>query len=362
MDFIVTFLEGLISFISPCMLPLLPLYISYFSDETEVKKESGEEGGISSIKTHYNLTTVIRTLYFILGFSTVFCTLGILAGTIGQTIGKYKNILNIICGIVIIFFGLTYIGIIKLNFLKGSKRAKKITSFWSAFVFGIIYSFSLTPCIGAMLGSALALACVSATRTKGFLLLLSYCLGLALPFIVSSIMIEKLKSVFSKIKKHYDIINIISGLFLIIIGAFIIFKGSLSVIKEYENTDINQSLKVIEKVEYKEETTMSELKITKDNFEELVMNNDKAVLLDFWASWCPPCRMLEPIIKDIEKMYNNKLVIGKVNVDEEAMLSAKFGITSIPTLILFKNGQIQKVRLGYASKETLIKEFELENL
>lgn len=205
MQYFITFLEGIISFISPCMLPLLPVYISYFSADSEGDND----------KKH---KVVLRAIAFVLGFTLVFSLLGVFAGTVGALLKKYSVILNIICGLIVIFFGLSYLEIIPLNFLKGVKKAHKATSIASAFVFGVIYSISLTPCVGAFLGSALMLASTSTTAFKGFMLLLCYSLGLGIPFVISALILDKLTSTIKFIKSHYKTINTVCGIFLIIIG------------------------------------------------------------------------------------------------------------------------------------------------
>ena len=201
MDFFITFLEGFISFISPCMLPMLPLYISYFAGGSESKNK-----------------TFVRALCFVLGFTVVFCSLGVFAGTIGSLLIRYKTIVNIVCGAIVIFFGLSYLEIINLPFLKGMNSARKADSPFSAFVFGIVYSVSLTPCVGAFLGSALMMASASGTMLKGLLLLLAYSLGLGIPFLLSALLLENLNTVFKSVKKHYKVINTVCGIFLIVLG------------------------------------------------------------------------------------------------------------------------------------------------
>lgn len=185
------------------MLPMLPIYISYFAvgGETEKKQK-----------------TIMRAAAFVLGFTVTFTLLGLLAGTLGGLLTQYQTVLNIVCGIIVIIFGLSYLEVIKIPFFSGMNGGKKITSVFSAFLFGIIYSVSLTPCVGAFLGSALMLAASSGGAVKGTLLLLLYSLGLGIPFILSAILIDKLNSAFGFIKKHYRIINTICGAFLIVVG------------------------------------------------------------------------------------------------------------------------------------------------
>ncbi len=202
MQYIITFLEGIISFVSPCMLPMIPLYISYFSGNTGEKK-----------------TALIRSLAFVFGFTLIFCLMGVFAGFIGYFLQKYQTIVNIVCGSIVILFGLSYLDIIHIPFFKGIGKLYDVKSVFSAFLFGIIFSINLSPCTGAFLGSALMMASTSETVLQGMLLLLTYSLGIAIPLILSAVLLEKLNTTFAFIKKHYKVINIISGIFLIVIGA-----------------------------------------------------------------------------------------------------------------------------------------------
>lgn len=204
MQYIILFLEGIITFISPCLLPMLPIYISYFVS-----------GGERSTKK-----TLIGATGFVTGFTIIFVALGAFAGTLGSLLRQHQGIVNIVSGAVVIFFGLHFLGVVKLDFFKGSSRPVETNNmgFFTAMLFGIIFSLGWTPCVGAFLGSALMLASQQAHAFEGMLMLLSYSLGLGIPFILSAVLIDYLKSAINWIKKHYTIINFISGIVLIIIG------------------------------------------------------------------------------------------------------------------------------------------------
>lgn len=206
MNYLITFLEGFISFISPCMLPMLPIYVSYLVGGDEKKKNS-----------------LPRSVCFVCGFTVVFCLLGVFAGTLGVLLSRYQTAVNIVCGIVVIILGLSYLGVIPLKFLKGIRGQHNINGLLSAFGFGMVYSVSLTPCVGAFLGSALMLASSSGGALRGLLLLLVYSLGLGIPFIISAVLIEQMKNAFKFIKKHYKLINTVSGFFLIAVGVLMAF-------------------------------------------------------------------------------------------------------------------------------------------
>ena len=219
MDYIITFLEGIVSFISPCMLPMLPVYISYFAGQS--KDETGKRPKM-----------IFKVIAFVVGFTVVFTALGLFSGTLGRLLSKYQTIVNIVSGIIVILFGLSYLGVFRIPFFKGMNKGYKITGIASAFLFGAIYSISLTPCVGAFLGSALMLASSAGGALKGATLLLTYSLGLGIPFIFSAVLLEKLSGAFTFIKKHYKIINIVSGIALIVIGILMAF-GLLNLILSF---------------------------------------------------------------------------------------------------------------------------------
>ena len=204
MQYFIAFLEGIITFISPCLLPMLPVYISYFAG-----------GGERS--TRKNLSCALG---FVLGFTAVFVAMGALAGTLGSFLKTYQTWVNMISGLVVIFFGLNFLGVFKLNLFKGFSGTVDThdMGFFSAVLFGIIFSLGWTPCVGAFLGSALMLASQQGHVLEGMGMLLAYSMGLGIPFILSAVLIDYLKSAFGWIKSHYRIINAVSGGLLILIG------------------------------------------------------------------------------------------------------------------------------------------------
>ena len=210
MNYLLTFLEGLASFISPCLLPMVPIYISYFIGEAE----------------NNNKKAILNSIGFVLGFTTVFLILAIFASQLGTILSSNIRYIKVVFGLVIILLGLNYMEILNIKFLNKSK-AKNINTenlnFFKAILFGILFSVSWTPCIGTFLSSALLLVARQQELLKGIILMLLYSIGLGIPFIISAILIEKLKNVFNFIKKHYDVIKRISGVILIGAGIYIIF-------------------------------------------------------------------------------------------------------------------------------------------
>ncbi len=204
MQYLISFLEGIITFLSPCLLPMLPIYLSYFAG-----------GGERSVKK-----TLFHASGFVLGFTLVFTALGALAGTLGSFLTKYQTWVNLIGGIIVVLFGLNYMGVLKLNIFRGGSRglAQREMGFLSAMLFGIIFSVGWTPCVGAFLGSALMLASQQGHVLEGMGMLLCYSLGLGIPFLFSAVLIDKLKTAFNWIKAHYDTVNKVSGGALVLVG------------------------------------------------------------------------------------------------------------------------------------------------
>ena len=157
-----------------------------------------------------------------LGFSIIFVAMGALAGTVGSFLLKYQTVVNIVSGLIVIVFGLNFLGVFRKNIFRGNRGNGKFNpenmGFFSAVLFGIIFSIGWTPCVGTFLGSALVLASQQGSIGKGTLMLVFYSVGLGIPFIISAVLIDKLKTAFDFIKKNYKIINLVSGGLLILIG------------------------------------------------------------------------------------------------------------------------------------------------
>ena len=204
MQYLISFLEGIVTFISPCLLPMLPVYVTYFA------------GG--------GQRTARRTLGcaagFVLGFTVLFVAMGALAGTVGSFLTRWQTAVNIVCGLVVVVFGLDFLGVLRLDLFRGQRRAAQTgdLNFFSSFLFGVVFSVGWTPCVGAFLGSALMLASQQGHAVEGMLMLLCYSLGLGVPFLFSAVLIDRLKTAFDWIKRHYNIINAVSGGFLIVVG------------------------------------------------------------------------------------------------------------------------------------------------
>jgi len=180
MEYLLTFVEGIASFISPCVLPMLPMYISYFGAENKSVKKA-----------------TINSIGFVAGFTIVFVLLGIFTSTLGKVINEYSKYINIVIGVIIILFGLQYVGIIKLNFLnktKGIKNKPIELNILKAILFGMMFSITWTPCIGIFLSSALLMATTYGSVLKGVILLLTYSIGLRNSIYTNSSVFRKIKN------------------------------------------------------------------------------------------------------------------------------------------------------------------------
>tara|TARA_B100001057_G_scaffold205534_1_gene206230 strand:- start:694 stop:1401 length:708 start_codon:yes stop_codon:yes gene_type:complete len=211
-ELIVAFGAGLISFLSPCVLPLIPGYISYISGNSlnEIKE-----------KKNVNLFPIIL---FTIGFSVVFIIFGAASTFLGQVLLQNSYELRIIAGIIIIILSLHIIGIININFLNYEKRIQtnSNTNFYSPILIGMAFAFGWTPCIGPILGSILVLAATEESLDKGILLLFSYSMGLAIPFILSGYLIQKFLIFSKSFKKNIGLVSKVGGIILLITGILIL--------------------------------------------------------------------------------------------------------------------------------------------
>ncbi|MBS6194104.1 MAG: sulfite exporter TauE/SafE family protein [Clostridiales bacterium] len=207
MAYLLSFLEGIITFISPCLLPMLPVYILYFAGgEADKGKEK---------------RTLVNALGFVLGFTIVFVALGAFMAGLGSLLNEHQTAVNLITGGVVVVFGLNFMGVLQIGFLNGTHKLQKDIKqlgFFSAVLFGIVFSVGWTPCVGTFLGSALMMASQQGSVGKGIIMLLVYSMGLGIPFLISALLIDRLKGTFQFIKMHYQTINKICGALLVLVG------------------------------------------------------------------------------------------------------------------------------------------------
>lgn len=217
-EYLQSFVEGVLTFISPCILPMLPIYFIYLA---------GEDGEDGKERNNKKRTLLLNSIGFVIGFTMIFVLFGATATSLGAFFKEQKNILKIISGVVVFVFGLNFTGLIKIGFLNKQKRLDfqfKKLNFLKSIIFGMVFSLAWSPCVGAFLASVLARAGGSDTLMEGMLLLLIYSLGLGIPLIVSAIAFENMKGIFKAIQKHNRIISIFSGILLMLAGLALIFN------------------------------------------------------------------------------------------------------------------------------------------
>lgn len=204
MQYAVVFLEGIITFISPCLLPMLPVYVSYFL--------AGDDSGSTR-------RALRNALAFVLGFTILFVAMGVFAGTVGRFLIRWQTAVNIVTGAIVVLLGLSYLGVFHLRFGgTGAGGSVPTGGFFRTALFGMVFAVGWTPCVGAFLGSALMLASQQGSVSQGALMLLVYSLGLGIPFVLAAVLIDKFKAAFDFIKRHYRVVNAVSGIFLIAVG------------------------------------------------------------------------------------------------------------------------------------------------
>lgn len=400
-NFFIVFIEGVLSIFSPCILPILPIYLSMLSNSS-----------VDNIKdSNFRSSLLLKnTIFFTLGISTTFFILGSSINALTSFFNTNKNMIMIFGGIIIIIMGLFYLGVIKSELLSREKRLNiksKRMSPLSAFLLGFTFSFGWTPCIGPILSSVLIMSSTSKNVLESNLLILIYTIGFILPFIIVALFYNKLFEKVDKAKKYMGMIKNLSGIFIIIAGSIMLFNGVLNINKEISANNKNKTNiveKDIQKSEDKKEVRNSN-KDSKENKDEsadkikpidftlydqygkkhkLSDYKGKTVFLNFWATWCPPCREEMPYIENIYKKYNkNKgdvVILGvsspnlgregskehikeflnknghtfPIVFDEGGTMIQQYGISAYPsTFIINKEGYITKYIPGAMNESTM---------
>jgi cytochrome c-type biogenesis protein len=224
---IAAFVAGLVSFLSPCVLPLVPGYVSLISGV-----------GVEELKAHESRLlrkTMLNSASFILGFSVVFITLGAISTEVGQLLARYKSILAQVAGVVIILFGLHLTGIFRINALYADKRLHNVkggSTAGGAFLIGFAFAFGWTPCVGPILAVILGFAAAQDSVLKGVALLMVYSLGLAVPFLLTALGVERFLKFYSRFRAHMHAIEVASGALLIALGVLLVL-GRFTIISNY---------------------------------------------------------------------------------------------------------------------------------
>jgi cytochrome c-type biogenesis protein len=224
---IAAFVAGLVSFLSPCVLPLVPGYVSLISGV-----------GVEQLKTQESQLlrkVMLNSIAFILGFSVVFIALGAVATEVSQMLARYRSTLAQVAGIVIILFGLHLTGVFKINALYTDARLHSVkggSTAWGAFVIGFAFAFGWTPCVGPVLTVILTFAAAQDSITKGVMLLAIYSMGLAVPFLLTALGVERFLKFYSRFRAHMHAIEVASGALLIALGILLVL-GRFTIISNY---------------------------------------------------------------------------------------------------------------------------------
>lgn len=382
--------EGVLSLFSPCILPVIPIYLSILSSSSVDNLKSGKVKFISS-------SLFKNTILFVLGISTTFFILGSSVSALNYFIKDNKNIIALIGGIIIILMGIFYMGLINLPFLQREKKLhvdikemKPVT----AYILGFAFSFAWTPCVGPMLSSVLIMASTSGKVVTGNMLILVYTLGFIIPFIIISVFYNKLFKLIDKLKRHMQLIQKIGGALLIVSGLIMIINN-VNVTVNLKNKALKQPVKKEQSKKTKkiEKNSQNSSKNQAPDFtlvdqygktHKLSDYKGKVVFLNFWATWCPPCRGELPDIEEIYKEYgkdnNNVIILGvtapnlgregskqdiidfmnknsytfPVMFDNDGDVMLKYSIEAFPTtFIIDKEGNVKEYVPGAMDKSTM---------
>jgi cytochrome c-type biogenesis protein len=224
-------LAGLISFLSPCVLPLVPPYLAYLGGST-IERMSSTDGTLSPDAAR---RTVLAALCFVAGFTTVFVALGASASLIGQAIQTYKHALSVVAGIVIILFGLHFLGLLRIPLLYQQfsiETDARGTSLAGAYVIGLAFAFGWTPCVGPVLATVLTLAANENSLTAGITLLFLYSMGLAIPFVLAAVAIKPFLTLFKQFRRHLGRVEKVMGAALVLTGLMFL-TGSMGAVGQW---------------------------------------------------------------------------------------------------------------------------------
>lgn len=327
MTLLIVFFQGILSFFSPCVFPLLPVYMSYFS---------GQKKNI-----------LLQTFFFVLGISCTFFLLGLGFTTVGQFFSAHQALLAKISGVIMVLFGLYQFGLFgRIAAIETEHRLSFTSSKMnvvSAFVLGFTFSFAWTPCIGPTLTSVLLMTGTESTMMSGLGLIGVYVLGFIIPFMILGFFTNQF---LSWAKKHRNIVKYtakIGALLLIVLGVMTFFKTPLPIAKEEDKPVVKEEVKKEEEVKndsnpfiaYEGNAADFTLKDQHGNMVSLSDFKGKVVIVNFWATWCGPCKEELPTFEKLSKELKDEVVFLGVVQEEEDVIQKFLKENELTYPILF---------------------------
>ena len=421
LEALTTLIEGLITFISPCVLPMIPVYVLYFAGSSEGRQAK---------------KTLARALCFVLGFTALFVLLGMFAGSLGGLLVRYQSEVNLICGMIMILFGLHYAGILHITLLDKTVKPDvqvQPKGYLSCALLGAVFAVGWTPCTGPLLGSAMMLAASKGSMLSGAVLLASYSLGMGIPFVLCALLIDRVKGAFAAIKRHYKTVNRVCGVFLVAVGlmmmtglysrfSLMLQSASQTPAASVQETPVQTAEPeptaapeataepviettaapeataepVIEATTAPEKTEAPKAEVMGPVMRNMAQNftayddagnpvslkdmRGKPVVVNFFASWCGPCKMEMPYFDEFYHQYGDQVTFMMVNLcafgndtkengkkmvedggwtfpvyfDSDGDAALKYAIRSMPTTIFVSpDGELKGRHTGVISREEL---------
>lgn len=408
LEALTTFIEGLITFISPCVLPMIPVYVLYFAGSSEGRQAR---------------RTLLRALSFVLGFTALFVLLGVFAGSLGGLLVRYQSEVNLVLGMIMILFGLHYAGILKITLLEKTVKPEvqvQPKGYLSCALLGAVFAVGWTPCTGPLLGSAMMLAASKGSMLSGAVLLAFYSLGMGIPFVLCALIIDRVKGAFQAIKRHYKLVNHVCGVFLVIVGlammtglysrfALMLQSGAAQPQAEVVSVqeapvrteEITPAPDVSPEAAAEPEATAAP-KAASEAMGPVMRNlapnftayddagnpvslkdmRGKPVIVNFFASWCGPCKMEMPYFDEFYHQYGDQVTFMMVNLcafgndtkengkkmveaggwtfpvyfDSDGDAAMKYAIRSMPTTVFVSpDGELMGRHTGVIPRESLEK-------
>ena len=414
LEALTTMLEGLITFISPCVLPMIPVYVLYFAGAAEGRQAK---------------RTLARALCFVFGFTALFVLLGVFAGTLGALLVRHQRAVNLVCGLVMIVFGLHYAGVLRIGLLDRTVKPDvqvQPKGYASCALLGAVFAVGWTPCTGPLLGSAMMLAAGKGSVLAGAALLACYSLGLALPFVLCALLIDGLKGALAVVKRHYRAVNRVCGVFLILVGLAMMTglysRFSLMLQSGAQSAEMGtQQENAALMAQQEAETTISPVSeptakpalsptaaptaaaekqaevmgpVRRSMAQDFTCYDDagsavalsdmrgKPVVVNFFASWCGPCKMEMPYFDECYAKYGDRVTFMMVNLcafsndtkengkqmvesggwtfpvyfDSDGEAATGYAIRAMPTTVFVSaEGELKGRHTGMMDRETLEK-------